>query len=402
MKRTVVLLLLLLVPVSLFAAERTRPKEPKLMKVPIRFNKDYIKGLYLYVDARTTEEKERNRAEKHLGGPVIVFFHGHNQRPDDGYNFIAEIALRSKSGICIVPVSDTPYGKKSKWRGDRGKEVILMALVKRILGEQEISVEGAVPRTDMKVVIGEKMKNLPLPIIETKLISLGWSHGSLLARRFASAYPETVVSLAQMAPAGFSDWGGYSCVGPTCLMTSFGIEGLNIGLGIFRCEGGDIFDSAGGIIKGQVADTARSCPSCIYGNFHVGKIFRTFKDTAECSVRADDKNFPVSAVKHIVVIFGDDDTLFEYDDDAGVKDPKKVTAAEQEKFFGKFYPGAVTAGSKLELHVLKGNHIGPVVNYKIWAETVLKGIEQIRPLPAKEAEKKDKADKEKTETDKEK
>lgn len=389
MKRTVVLLLLLLVPVSLFAAERTRPKEPKLIKVPIRFNKDYIKGLYLYVDARTPEEKERNRAEKRLGGPVIVFFHGHNQRPDDGYKFTAELAFRSKSGICIVPVSDTPYGKKSKWRGDRGKEVILMALVQRILGEQEISIEGAAPLTDMKVVIGEKKKKLPSPIIETKLVSLGWSHGSLLARRFASVYPETVVSLAQMAPAGFSDWGGYSCVGPTCLMTNFSIEGLNIGLGIFRGEGGYIFDASGGIIKGQVADTARSCPSCVYGNFHVGKVFRSLKDTAECSVRADDKNFPVSAVKHIVVIFGDDDSLFEYDDDGGVKNPKKVTSAEREKFFGKFYPGAVTAGKKLELHVLKGNHIGPVVNYKIWSETVLKGIEQMRPLPVKE--KKDKS-----------
>ena len=311
---------------------------------------------------------------------MIVFFHGHNQRPDDGYNFTAELARSSKSGIVIVPVCDTPYGKKSKWRGDRGKDVILMAMVQQVLAEKGIAVKAVKDLTNMKVEIGGKKKQkLPPSIIETDLAALGWSHGSLLARRFASAYPDTVVSLAQMAPAGFSDWGGYSCVGPTCLMTNFGIEGANIGLGIFRCEGGRIFDAAGGIIKGQVGDTARSCPSCIYGNFHVGKLFRTFKDTAECSVRATDKNFPVSAVSHIVVIFGDDDTLFEYDDDAGVKNPKKVTKKEEEAFFARFYPGAVTAGKELKLHVLKGNHIGPLVNHRLWVMTVLQGIDQITP-----------------------
>ena len=398
MKRLIAVITFLLVTLSLAAAERSLPKEPDMIKVPIRFNKDYLKGLYLYVDARTAEEKERNRAEKRLDGPVIVFFHGHNQRPNDGFNFTAELARSSKSGIVVVPVTDTPYGKKSKWRGDRGKDAILMAFVQDILGQHEIAVRAVKPITEMKVKIGgKKKKKLPSPIIETELISLGWSHGSLLARRFASAYPESVISLAQMAPAGFSDWGGYSCVGPTCLMTNFGIEGANIGLGIFRCEGRHIFDASGGIIKGQVADTARSCPSCIYGNFHVGKLFRTLKDTAECSIQATDKNFPVSAVKHIVVIFGDDDSLFEYDDDGGIKEPKKVTLQEKEKFFAKFYPGAVTAGSDLNLHVLKGNHIGPLVNHKIWVKTVLQGIDQMRPMPPaeKKEEKKPVQDKEK-------
>ncbi len=380
------MLLILLVPAGLFSAERTLPKEPDVVKIPVRFNKDYIKGLYLYVDARSAEEKKQNKEEKRLNGPVIVFFHGHNQRPNDGYNFIAELALRSKSGICIVPVCDTPYGKDPKWRGDRGKDVILMDMVRDVLRQKGIAVKNVQALTEMKVTIGEiekekkkaPKKDYPESYAETGLISLGWSHGSLLARRFARAYPETVISLAQMAPAGFSDWGGYSCVGPTCLMTSFGIEGMNIGCGIFRCEGGHIFDASMGIFKGQVTDTARSCPSCIYGNFHVGKIFRTLKDTRECAVQATDKNFPVSGVKHIVVIFGKSDTLFEYDDDGGVKDPKKVTLKEQESFFQKFYPGAVLGGTNVKLHVLPGNHIGPLVHHKIWVETVLKGIGQMR------------------------
>ncbi len=382
MRSTAIVLLLLLMPTVLFSAERPLPKEAKMVKVPIRFNKDYLKGLYLYVDARTDEEKEQNRQDKKLGGPVIVFFHGHNQRPNDGFRFTAELTRRSKSGICIVPVCDTPYGKKAKWRGDSGKDVILMAFIQDVLKKKGISVKNVSPLTEMKVTIGEvkegtKKKQGPEPQIHADLVALGWSHGSLLARRFASVYPDSVIALAQMAPAGFAKWGDYSCTSASCLLTSFGWEGARIGCGVFRGECSHIFDASGGIIKGQVADTARSCPSCIYGNFHVGKMFRSLKDTSECALQATDKNFPVSGAKHITVIYGDNDSLFEYED-AGVKNSKKVTQQEQEKFFQKFYPGAVMGGSELTLHVLPGNHIGPLVHYKIWAETVLKSIDQMR------------------------
>jgi hypothetical protein len=64
----------------------------------------------------------------------------------------------SRSGIVIVPVCDTPYGKDKDWRGDRGKDVVLMAIVRHVLQKEGIVIDGYKPLTDMTVAIeGEEI-----------------------------------------------------------------------------------------------------------------------------------------------------------------------------------------------------------------------------------------------------
>lgn len=377
-KKTVCLVMILLImPVTLLAAARSLDEKPRVKALTVRFNGDYLKALYLYLDARTPEEKIEDEKNKRLKGPVIVFFHGHSQRPGDGYNFTRELALRSRSGIVIVPVCDTPFGRDGKLRGDEGKDVILMEIVRRLLEKNDISIEGYAPDAVMPVIIDSCTKKKEgQDMTAAKLAVVGWSHGALLARRMAGRYPEAIPALGQMAPAGYREWGGYSCVAPGCLLASFSWEGMRVGTGIFRGEGDHIWDSSSGIIKGQAGDNFRSCSSCISGNFHVGKAFRAYRDLQECTRYATDADRPVGGVRSIVVIFGDNDSLFRYDKLAGVKNPGNVTTEEQEAFFSRFYPGSVKAGARCRLLVLPGNHIGPLVHNEKWVEAVLDGIDR--------------------------
>lgn len=360
-------------------SERSLPGKPEVKKLKIRFNGDYLKAPYLLLDARSDEEKAANMEEGSLAGSVILFIHGHNQRPDNGYNFARKLALQSKSGIVVIPVTDTPFGKKKEWRGDKGKEVILMEITRYLLNRLSVSVEGYKPITDIPVTIDPIEKpGLEEKTVPARIAVVGWSHGSLLSRRIASSYPDSVVALAQTAPAGFDHWGENACVAPSCLLTAFNWEGARILYGIFRGEGKHVFDSTSGIVRGQAADSFRSCGSCLYGNFHIAKPFRAYKDLQECALYADNTNFPVNNVKHIAVVFGDNDSLFEYDDDGGIKNPNDVKKEEFEAFFTRYYPGAVESGCRCTLEVLPGNHIGPLVHADKWAKAVLKGIDQMK------------------------
>lgn len=358
---------------------RVIPDMPVTDEFKIQFNGDSVKGFCLVLDFRTPEEKETDLKNKTLSGDVILFLHGHAQRADDGYVLTSKIAAWSKSGIVIIPVCDTPFGKKSEWRGDRGKDVILMEIARYELAKMQISVKNYKAVTDMPVTINNQPVVEPAAgSIQAELSVAGWSHGALLARRVAFAYPGSVNNLVQMAPAGYTYWGGEYCTGPTCLATSFGCESACIGLGVFRGEFTHINDAGWGVTKGLFGDTGRSCSSCIDGNLSFFKLFRGFKDTKECSLYADDSFFPLPGIRNITVIFARDDSLFEYDDHGGIKDPLNVTREESEKFFEKFYPASVKAGANCTLATLPGNHIGPIVNSDAYADMTLSTIGQKR------------------------
>jgi len=154
----------------------------------IGFNDEIIKGFCLLIDARSGEEKTADTLRGHPAGPVIVFFQGHAQRPDDAYEFTSRIALLSRSGMVIIPVCDTPYGAKSSFHGDKGKDVILMEMVRFVLAREGMNVRGFVPVTSMPVAVNGLNLAPENDDKGARIVSIGWSHGGILARRFAHAY----------------------------------------------------------------------------------------------------------------------------------------------------------------------------------------------------------------------
>jgi len=259
-----ILLFLLFIPLSVHASERKAPSKISTMDFAVKFNGGYTKAQCLYMDLRTDEEKKSNAADGKLDGPVILFLHGHSQRPGNGLNFTSQLCKSSKSGIIVIPVSDTPFGRDPKWRSDDGKDVILMELTRYILQKNGFTTDSYRPLTDSKVDITAHITatspttHETTPQIPVKLMTVGWSHGGILARRLASRYPDLVTDLVQITPAGFEHWGRNGCIRTGCLMSAFNWESLRIGTGIFRGEARQVFDAGWGVAKGQVGDTTRS------------------------------------------------------------------------------------------------------------------------------------------------
>lgn len=371
-------------PLSADSGSKRVPPKAKSCKLhtnAIRFNGDYIKGYYKILDVRTDDEKARDLAAGKLAGSVILFLHGHSQRPEDGFHLITEMAMQSKSGIVVVPVCNTPAGKNKKWRGDDGKDVILMEMTRYALSELAIEVEGYQPITDMPVTFDKVEINTCLekakasgeqrPMIKAQLAVVGWSHGCILARRIASKYPDSVVSMAQMSPAGYEKWNGWAE-----LIPAFGWESTLIGGGTFTGEGKQVMGAGWAIVKGTCTDTFGSVPSCIYGNFSCIKPFNFFRDAGDCAARLTDANFPVKKLTRITVLFGEKDSLFEYRN-VGLTG-KKFSAESEEKFWSTYYLSNCTAQTGFTLKVLPGNHIGPYVYPRLYTQNALLGIDELR------------------------
>jgi len=369
---------------TLFAAqdERTAPESYTVEDYSVRFNGGYLKAQCLYLDVRTEKEKERDIREKKLAGSVILFLHGHSQRPGNGFNFTSKLALKSKSGIIVIPICDTPYGRDPKWRGDDGKDIILMEVTKRVLEQHGLLLDSYRQISDMKADIktcnekSGKQQTAPSQI-PVKLLAVGWSHGGILARRLASRYPETITDLAHATPAGYEIWGNNSATRACCLMGAFNWESMRIGTGFFRGEGRRVLDAGWGVAKGMTGDTVRSCGSCIYGNFHPLMPFRTFRDAHDCALYINDAAFPVPRLNNIVVLFGINDSLFEYRN-AGLIDAKSPSLSETNWFRDTYYRSAYQNGSQITVKVLPGNHIAPLVHADNYTEEILVNTGQLR------------------------
>jgi len=361
---------------SIVAQERIIPQKPQIRSLTIDFNKEPLAGYYILIDTRTEQEKKEALGKKSLAGPVIVFFHGHAQRPDNGFKLTSDLALKSKSGIVIVPMCDTPYGEDNHYRGDNGKDIILMEMTRFILQYLNLEVKNYHPISNKSCLInGINPANFK-GSIPVNLLSLGYSHGAIIARRIASIYSNSVISLAQMAPAGYEDWGP-SCLAPSCLTANFTGESMCISTEFFRGHAYDTFDLTWGITKGLVGDTFRSCSSCLGGNFTLFKLFRGWKDIKDCTLLMNDKNFPVPNAKHVVVIFARDDLAFEYDN-IGFNNPESPQQKNLENFWSTYYPSAVINKAKLTLKILPGQHSGPINYHNQYIKAILEGTEQAK------------------------
>ncbi len=382
LKRVLPVILTMIFLSTAFAAQRSIPEDPDTHSLKLTFNSETIRGDYLLIDARTPGQKTRNLREGKLDGSVIVFFHGHAQRPGDGYNFSSQLALKSRSGVVIIPVCDTPFGENPAWRGDNGKDVLLMTMVRHILHGMHIEVDGFRPITTSEVLVNGNMEDVPAGknqrVIPARISAIGWSHGSLLARRFASNYQDSVIDLAQVSPAGYLEWGNSSCTASSCLMASFLWESMRISTESFKGYAGAVFDSGFGVIKGMTGDTARSCSSCLDGNLTLVKLFRNFRDTRDCTLYGDDRNFPVPHLQHLSVVFSANDSLFDPEDILGRSKRPKPDKSTTDSFWQTFYPGAAANGTRLHLDILPGKHIGPVCYPEKYASSVLHHISQLK------------------------
>ncbi|MEA3223294.1 MAG: alpha/beta hydrolase [Thermodesulfobacteriota bacterium] len=355
----------------LFAADGSVLDKPKMKSLNVGFNGETIKSFYTVIDARSPRQRAADKKRGHLAGDVVVFFQGHGQRPTDAYKFTSKLALKSKSGIVIIPVSDTPYGKDKNWRGDRGKDVILMEVVRYLLYEKGIYVDGYRPVSDMPAYVNDKdmLKNMSHEGIHTRLSAVGWSHGGILARRFAHTYPEATIGLAHVCPAGYAQRGVLR------LVLGFGWESIHTSTLSLKGYAGDVFKAGWGITRGVTGDFIRAVPSAAI-HLQPSKLCRPFRDIKDCTLYCDDTNLPVPDIDNLVVIFGDRDSCMDVRKQAGISDPHEPSEAEVERFWSRFYPSAVSNRARLTFKVLPGMHLAPVIYSDIYSSAVLEGLNQ--------------------------
>ncbi len=369
-----VLAVMLVFPAVAQAEERLLDGRPATESLKVVFNGEKLKSYYSVVDARTEAEKAADQQRGALAGPVILFLTGHAQRPADAWKFSNDLALKSKSGVVLVPVVDTPYGDDEEWRGDRGKDVILMGITRYLLAGKGMKLNNYVPLTDMEfsVVVDEVDLEDPADAIGVDLIVVGWSHGGLLTRRITSAYPDTVVGMGQVCPAGYADWkhGGFS------MLMQFSWESLRIGTLAFKGHADDVAGASWGITKGMVGDSCRGFGSSVVG-LEPGRMFRYFKDIGDCAIIGSDENLPVSGITHAVTVFGIDDTVFP-PSQSGVTSVVDTDMAEVDAFWQKFYPILVSEGAQTSLRFLPGMHLAPVSHHEIYSDEILIGLGQLR------------------------
>lgn len=349
--------------------ERFIPPKPDMKKFKATFNGETITGNYVFLDARSPEEKAADKARGSLKGPAMVFFQGHDQRPKDCYEFTKVLALKSLSGICIVPTCDTPYGDDPAWRGDRGKMVILMEAIRRLLDECGVSVEGFSPITGMQSLINGNTLAPKPDNIPAKICSIGWSHGGILARELASNYPGAVIGLATVCAAGYKKWKN-----PGHLLARFTLEAINSGVQTLTGKSPSAIGSAWGLTCGLAGDLSRSMADGIISGKPT-KLARTYKDISDCARMLDESNAPVGGLKNIAVIFARDDTCIAAGD-YGIGNLDHPSDSDIESFWKRYYPSNTANKTTLAFRILPGMHTAPATHSRRYAETVLSALGQ--------------------------
>ncbi|HDP25829.1 MAG TPA: hypothetical protein ENN34_10355 [Deltaproteobacteria bacterium] len=349
------------------AAQRSIPAKPPTFTMKIHFNGEVLRGSYLFIDARTQEEKLADRARRKLSSEVIVFFHGHAQRPGDAYGFTSRLALLSRSGIVIVPVSDTPYGDDPSWHGDTGKEFILMEMVRYVLEGEGICIEGYRALSDLPLRLDKVQPRKKPQGVGAKIAVLGWSHGAILARRFAHAYPASVSSLAQVCPAGYERWDS------EILVKRFSNECLSISKFSLNGHLRKTLQSGWGFTRGIVGDFIRSIASAVVYS-HPEKAKRVWKDIDDCSLFTDSTVFSARHLRAIVVIFARQDSCMDIARNIPLKDPNQISGEETKLFWETYYHDVSQEESRCVFRILPGNHLAPIVSSDLYASTVLEGL----------------------------
>ncbi len=363
------MLLALAAPSSSFSEGRSLPACATTESLKIDFNQEKLSAFCLVIDARSEGEQQADREAGSLKGPAIVFFQGHAQRPSDAYVFTSGLALHSRSGIVVIPVCDTPYGEDTAWRGDRGKDVILMEIVRWMLAARGITVEGYSPLPHDPVRINDNYTDDGKCRVRSGLIAVGWSHGGILARRFAHAYPASVSALGQVCPAG------YEHMSPLKLTGRFALESLRISKLTASGHASDTLRSAWGFTKGFVGDFARSLPNAVL-YAQPEKIFRTSRDIKDCTLYSDSSLFSLGHLKAISVIFGAEDSCMSPGRILGTAEPGIPPQEKASAFWEKYYADVSPDRTNLSLAILPGTHLAPVSHSDLYVPKLLENLDR--------------------------
>lgn len=363
------MLLALAAPCSGFAEGRSLSSCSSTESLKIDFNQERLSAFCLVIDARSEGEQQSDREAGRLKGPVIVFFQGHAQRPSDAHVFTSGLALHSRSGIVVIPVCDTPYGEDAAWRGDSGKDVILMEIVRWVLAARGILVEGYSPLTHDLVRIDDGYTDERKCYLRSGLTAVGWSHGAILARRFAHSYPGSVSALGQVCP------GGYEHASPFKLTRRFALESLRISKLTVSGHAGDTLRSAWGFTKGFAGDFARSIPDAVlYGMPE--KLFRTGRDIKDCTLYCDNSLFSLSHLKAVSVIFGAEDSCMSPERILGTSEPGNLSQEGASAFWKKYYADVLPGRTALSLAILPGTHLAPVSHSDLYVGKLLESLDR--------------------------
>ena len=355
---------------------RTSPPSPRggsprpfpVKTFRVSFNGETIRAYCLVIDARDGARRAGDRRGGSLEGPAAVFFQGHAQRPGDAREFTSALAGLGRSGVVVVPVCDTPFGTDPAWRGDDGKTVVLREVARAALAPHGIRVEGWQAFPAPPVFLDGKPVEDGACDIKAGLAAIGWSHGGILARRFAHAYPGCVSALGQVCPAG------YERVTPGRLTGRFILEALRISRLAAGSHSAQALRSTLGFVRGLTGDVARSFASAAASRFPA-RALRAFRDVRDCSLYCDSGNFGLEGLARIAVAFGEDDTCMSARRIAGAGRQEDVTSRVLEDFRQRYFSDAPRG--RLGLHILPGTHLGPVTHSGIYARAVLGSLGEL-------------------------
>jgi hypothetical protein len=354
-----------------FGARRAIPLSPSPRAVQASFNQETLHAVCLVIDARTPAERDEDQTARALKGPASIFFQGHAQRPEDAYGFTSALARLSRSGIVVVPVCDTPFGSDEAWRGDKGKIAVLMEVARFALVPYGIRVEGCPASPGPILVDGLPVGDGACPV-STGFTALGWSHGGILARRFAHAYPGCVSNLGQVCPAG------YEHTSPGKLTGRFAREALRISRITAGTHPMEMFRSALGFTRGFVGDITRSLASAARSH-SPARALRAARDVRDCSLYCDSSNFGLKDISRIAVAFGVKDTCMSPRRILGVPDHSGLTADAASGFWQKYYADVPRDRASLYVGILPGTHLAPVTHSDLYARTILGNLGELAP-----------------------
>jgi pimeloyl-ACP methyl ester carboxylesterase len=354
------------------AAPRAVPSNPVTRAARVLFNDETIRAFYLVIDARGRAEQEEDLASGSLKGPVALFFQGHAQRPADAYAFTSLVAGHCRSGVAVVPVCDTPFGRDENRRGDDGKMPVLREVARFALAPLGIRVKGEGTTSDWPALVdGLPVDDRACPV-SAGLMAVGWSHGGILARRFAHAYPESVSALGQVCPAG------YECLTPVLLAGRFAREALRISRITAGTHTLDALRSALGFARGFTGDIVRSLVSAAL-TLDPAKALRAARDIQDCSMYCDSSLFGLRGLARIAVIFGKNDTCMSPLRVLGAKDGSGLAPDVVSGFWQRYYADVSPEASSLHLDILPGTHLGPVTHSDLYAKTLLRNLNELSP-----------------------
>lgn len=286
-------------------------------------NLDYT---ILEVDARNEAQRGDNFNLKNLNGDLIVYIPGHVQRVEDASNFLEYAARRSPAGLVWSIDVPPPIG------GDPVKAAAIVKIVSKRL-EEALSL----PEDDLFTSIA--------PVGVTLF---GYSHGGGIVLRAAEMAPRLFKNVAALCPVGL--------LGRTHreFVVSSSKEGRRVlldTLGNFA-EVMPIIKLAAGGSLGLVDDFLRT-----------KSLKRLVDDAFWVTQKIPGGNYGFTG--NVILLFARNDALIRWQS----MFPQCDDPGEIEQYVWDYQQSDFPRVRKLMVRVLKGNHLGPLLDVNLYIDT---------------------------------